>query len=661
MIKKKKISHYRIIEKIGEGGMGVVYKADDTKLKRTVALKFLPIRSDNTVAMNVDFKTKTPLYLEKKEKDRFIREAQAAASLNHPNITTIYEIDEANGMTFIAMEYIEGQTLKEIIEAAPLKLSTALDITAQVATGLQAAHEKGIVHRDIKSANIILSNSGQVKIMDFGLAKLSGATMLTQVGTTMGTISYMSPEQAGGKDVDARSDIWSLGVVLYEMVSGQLPFKGDVEQTKIYSILNETPEPLTSLRAQVPMEIERIVSKMFAKDPGDRYQSASEIPVDLKNVDISSSSISRVSPAAVAGSRPSKIKRMFTWTTFILMAAIIGFFVWQSLLAPSVEPVRRFVINTEQALNLGQRTTVALSPDGANLVYASQVASGSTLFMRPLNALDSTPIQGTEGADSPFFSPDNQWIGFYADGKLKKVSTAGGAPTTLLETNSFFGATWAEDDMIYFSSFSPEGNSMLNKISANGGQPQVLATSKDSLVFCWPQLLNDGKAILFSVIPANSKNPDEGRIDIVEFKTSTQRTVLSGGILGRYSPTGHIVAGWSGGLIAAPFDLGKLEVTGPTVSVQENVYLNDGYVPDYTFSEDGSLVFVEGKKADPMSTQSEVDTTQVDPAQSVVIESDSLQVVKVDVINRINVVLNWFEHVNDLVPSGSKLSAYKFW
>lgn len=264
----KVISHYKILEKLGEGGMGAVYKAEDTKLKRTIALKFLlpqTLGSDE-------------------EKIRFIYEAQAAAALSHPNICTIYEIDESEGRSFIAMECIEGRSLKEKIKSGPLKLDEALDIAIQVAEGLQEAHEKGIVHRDIKPANIMVTTKGQAKIMDFGLAKLGRGTHLTKTGTTLGTIAYMSPEQARGDTVDHRTDIWSLGIVLYEIVAGQLPFKSEYEQAVIYSILNEEPKPLTSFRNEVPLELERIVNKALTKSPDERYQHVDEMLVDLKSL-----------------------------------------------------------------------------------------------------------------------------------------------------------------------------------------------------------------------------------------------------------------------------------------------------------------------------------------------------------------------------------------
>jgi serine/threonine protein kinase len=265
----KTISHYKILEKLGGGGMGVVYKAEDTKLHRTVAVKFLP----------------PELTRDDEAKQRFIQEAQAASSLDHSNICVVHEIDETNdGQIFICMNYYDGETLKKKIEKGPLKLDEAIEIAIQIAQGLLKAHEQKIIHRDIKPANIFITNDGVVKILDFGLAKLSGKTMITKLGSTIGTIAYMSPEQARGEEVNQRTDIWSLGVVLYEMIIGKLPFRGEYEQAILYSIMSEEPSPITSLRTGIPLELERIINKALAKKPSERYQHIDEMLVDIKKI-----------------------------------------------------------------------------------------------------------------------------------------------------------------------------------------------------------------------------------------------------------------------------------------------------------------------------------------------------------------------------------------
>lgn len=284
------ISHYKILEKIGEGGMGVVYKAEDTKLKRIVALKFLP----------------PDLTKDQESKERFFTEAQAAAALNHPNIITVHEIDEFEDRVYIAMEFVEGQNLKEKIASGPLEIDEVIRFARQMAKGLREAHQKAVIHRDIKSANIMISETNHTKIMDFGLARLKNQTGVTKAGSTLGTAAYMSPEQTQGADVDHRTDIWSLGVVLYEIVTGQTPFKGEYEQAVIYSILNEEPEPLSSLRAGIPPELERIINKMLAKSPAERYQTASHLLEDVKA--LKEDSAPEVTPSKIETSPEMSVK-----------------------------------------------------------------------------------------------------------------------------------------------------------------------------------------------------------------------------------------------------------------------------------------------------------------------------------------------------------------
>jgi TolB-like protein/Tfp pilus assembly protein PilF len=294
---------YEIAEELGRGGMGIVYRAVDNKLKRTVALKFLPFE------WTCDLRAK----------ERFVREAQAAAALDHPNICTVHEIDEADGRMFISMAIVEGESLKTRIERGPLKLDEAMDIGLQVAEGLKEAHEKGIIHRDIKSANIMVTDKGQAKIMDFGLARVRGGTLLTREGATMGTVAYMSPEQARGEDVDHRSDIWSLGVVLYEMLSGQLPFKGEHDQTIIHSILKEHPRPISDLRPEIPKPLQELVGKAMEKNLGRRYQSMDELFDDLR--------------ALSKGIEPEGIRilrrrtKLLKWRRTAIYAGFVGMFI----------------------------------------------------------------------------------------------------------------------------------------------------------------------------------------------------------------------------------------------------------------------------------------------------------------------------------------------
>ncbi|MEK9137854.1 MAG: serine/threonine-protein kinase, partial [Bacteroidota bacterium] len=302
------ISHHKILEKLGEGGMGVVYKAQDMNLDRDVAIKFLPRHVTASAA----------------DRERFTIEARAAAALNHPHIATIYSIEEVDGETFFVMEYIDGQELKNRIQSAPLSVDEVVEISRHIVDGLQAAHKKGIVHRDIKSSNVMLTGECSVKIMDFGLAKVRGGSQVTKVGSTVGTVAYMSPEQARGEEVDQRSDLWSFGVVLYEMLSGQMPFATEYEHAIVYSILNETPKPITTLRPDTPEALSRIVHRALTRDLQSRYQSADEILVDLKAVKAS------LSPVASAPMMLRvRIQRPAYWIPIlILLIAIPGLLVW---------------------------------------------------------------------------------------------------------------------------------------------------------------------------------------------------------------------------------------------------------------------------------------------------------------------------------------------
>jgi serine/threonine protein kinase/Tfp pilus assembly protein PilF len=296
---------YKIIEVLGRGGMGIVYKAEDKKLKRNVALKFLP-----------------PELIQNEEaKERFVREAQAAAALSHPNICTIHEIDEEEDSSFISMEYVEGESLREKMEKGPLEIDEALDISMQVAEGLEEAHKKGIIHRDIKGSNIMVTEKGQAKIMDFGLAKVSGATFVTREGTTMGTVAYMSPEQARGEAVDFRTDIWSYGVVLYEMLSGQLPFKGESESSVLYSIEHKESKPLRDIKPGIPAELEQIVGKALRKNPQDRYQHVKDLIDDLYA--ISKGVVPPKIKAAIRRARLSKIKRIYLYSGITVLSVLL--------------------------------------------------------------------------------------------------------------------------------------------------------------------------------------------------------------------------------------------------------------------------------------------------------------------------------------------------
>jgi serine/threonine protein kinase len=413
------ISHYRIVAKLGEGGMGVVYKAEDTKLKRQVALKFLAAH----------------LLSDAEAKERFLREAQAAAALHHPNVCPVYEIDEIDGKTFLAMAFLEGESLEERITEGPLSLEDALAIARQVADGLEAAHEKGIFHRDIKPANIMVDAKGRATIMDFGLARLTEASRLTKVDKAMGTVAYMSPEQAQGMEVDGRTDIWALGCVLYEMVVGVRPFLGEYDQAVLYSILNEEPEPMTGLRTGVPMESESIVGKCLSKSAGDRYQSATELSVDLRRAVGEQLSSSRVARKSTAQALPQTSIRAWPIAVGLaLLAAAIVFWASRPDGGPT-DPWRITRVTTTPELE----RHFSASSSSSLIAYSSLASGNSDIYVKPFRG--GKPLQLTTdlGDDTqPRLSPDGEFVVFHSNqegGRLDSVPVTGGMPQPLARTN----------------------------------------------------------------------------------------------------------------------------------------------------------------------------------------------------------------------------------
>ena len=395
------ISHYKITEKLGEGGMGVVYKAEDTKLDRPVALKFLAphlLRDDEA-------------------RKRFEREAKAAARLDHPNICTVYEIDEAQGRTFIVMAFLEGRPLSDRIKEGPLKLPEALSVALQMADGLEAAHEKGITHRDIKPDNLMLmkGSRGLVKVMDFGLAQLSGGSKFTREGTTLGTMTYMSPEQAGGAETDSRTDIWSLGIVLYEMVAGQPPFRGDYDQVVVYSIVNEDPEPLTAVRTGVPKELERIVNKCLAKEQASRYQGVDELLVDLRE-------LQKVQQAEATRTRPAPVTAPDSHRTLWLLAGaavLVALAVTAAAFLGLFESEKPVAEQPLQAVPLtsypGRESHPTFSPDGARVAFTwnGERQENFDIYVKEVDSDNRQRLTTDPAQDSyPAWSPNGRFIAF---------------------------------------------------------------------------------------------------------------------------------------------------------------------------------------------------------------------------------------------------------
>ena len=636
------ISHYIVTGKLGEGGMGIVYKAEDTELERPVALKFL-----------------APHLLSNEEaKKRFIREAKAAAALDHPNICTLYEIDEANGRTFMAMAYLEGRTLEQQISEGPLRIEDALDIGTQIAKGLQKAHGKGIYHRDIKPTNLILVDEGPkerlVKIMDFGLAHLVDQSKLTLKDTALGTPAYMSPEQAQGVPVDQCTDIWSLGVVLYEMVVAQVPFKGEYQQAVFYTILNEDHEPLTSIRAGVPMDLEFIVSKCLAKDAAQRYQSAKDLIIDLtalreKLVSAKSAIARKASPSPVGtgtlagptqpppepeptvsashpeppgsgaeswpehaqppesqdpapdggpeaqrgGAAPAAAWRRLPWAVAALAIAAAVTLAVIHFALETPPPPRSIVSAIVPPEDVSRIDDLALSPDGEWLVFAGVTAEGATqLYLRRLDSPDVRPLGGTDGATYPFWSPDSRFIGFFADGELKKTGISGGSPFTLADAPAGRGGAWSDDGVIVFA---PGIGDPLHRVSAGGG-PVSMVTELDAErnqgSHRWPWFLPDGRRFLF--FGSQSGTPDgSSEVYVGSLEGTSIKTLMRSQGSAIYS-SGNLLFARQNTLMAQVFDPETATLGGEPRPLREpvsNTFLAKGM---FSVSEDGRLAYPSG-------------------------------------------------------------------
>src|SRR5712692_9871660 len=432
----KRLGPYEILAAIGAGGMGEVYRARDTRLDRIVAIKVLPAH----------------LADEPERRERFEREARTIASLNHPHICTLYDIGQQDGIDYLVMEYLEGETLAQRLLKGPMPLELVLQFAIEISDALDKAHRKGVTHRDLKPGNIMLTKTG-TKLLDFGLAKLrkdaAPATPLsqlptatakdavTQQGTILGTLHYMAPEQLEAKEVDARTDIFAFGAVVYEMATGKKAFEGKSQASVITAIMSSEPSPMTMLRPMVPPAVDRLVKTCLAKDPDERWQTAADVTKNLKWIAETGSQATLV-PAAPAKGILTRGRRalIFSVGALLLVAVVTGVAIWNLRPTPAPPPrtVSRYVITLpsgQQLAGLDNGIAVALSPDGTHLAYIAAQGSTQQLYLRALDSLEAKPISGTDGAFNPFFSPDGQWVGFFAQGKLKKVSIHGGVPVTL--------------------------------------------------------------------------------------------------------------------------------------------------------------------------------------------------------------------------------------
>jgi WD40 repeat protein len=583
-----KLGPYEILAPIGAGGMGEVYRAIDPRIGRDVAIKISAERFS----------------------DRFSREVHAVAALNHPNICTLHDV----GPNYLVMELIEGPTLADRIEQGAIPLDEALAIAAKIADALDAAHEKGIVHRDLKPGNIKIKPDGTVKVLDFGLAKVAEAAAAasspeasptismaaTQAGVILGTAAYMSPEQARGKPVDKRADIWAFGVVLYEMLTGQRLFKGDDLSETLASVIKEQPnlEP-------VPAKVQRLLRSCLEKDPKRRLQAIGDWRLLLEE------------QAPPAKARDAKLP----WIAAGAMtaaAAVLAIALWALWRAekPVDRPLVRLDVDLGPDVSLPapsvSASSVAISPDGTRLVYAS--GTPTRLFTRRLDQPKATEIPGTLGANTPFFSPDGQWIGFRAGSKLNKISVEGGAALPLVDISGFAGASWGEDGSIVVS--EPFGRGLL-RIPAGGGPPQIVAgLGSGEIALSNPQILPGGKAILFAAY--TTSDVDKYTIEVLTLADRHRKIVARGGASPRYLATpgesGHLIYLNKATLFAIPFDSDKLETHGTAVAVLDDV----AYFPATGASQfdlslgpsgHGTLVYRRGSGTSSMMTLQWVDPT----------------------------------------------------
>ncbi|HEU5256273.1 MAG TPA: protein kinase [Vicinamibacterales bacterium] len=554
----QRLGPYELLSAIGAGGMGEVYRARDTRLGRTVAIKVLGAHLSDRPEL----------------RERFEREAHAVANLNHPHISVLYDIGREGDRDYLVIEYLEGETLAARLATGALPQKQALEIAGHIADALDAAHRQGITHRDLKPANIMLTKSG-AKLLDFGVAKLnwapdSGATAVptlceaTGAGTLVGTVHYMAPEQLEGKPVDGRTDIYALGAVIHEMLTGKRAFDGIV--------------PVA------PFAVDRLVKRCLAKDPDDRWQSARDLAAELKwmaegdggNGSTVAEAPSRVRTIAVAAG------------SLAAGAALAAVAAWRLMTGPSIPQATqttRMVITlpvgdtfpTDPILNGGE---LAIAPAGDQIVYAAQHGETTQLFVRAMDSLETRALAGTTGAINPVFSPDGQTIAFFADGKLKKIPTAGGAVTVITNGQGFTAPAW-DGENIFFSD-TPGGP--LLQVAATGGEPRTIREAFGGGVSS-PSFLGPGRAFAYSL----ASGPYGGGRIVVRTPDGTERTLATNATAPQYIQSGHLVYWRAGSLFAAPFDAASLQINGPEVLVVEDVAPGG-----FSVSRTGSLAYVTG-------------------------------------------------------------------
>jgi serine/threonine protein kinase/Tol biopolymer transport system component len=637
-----KLGPYEVVGGIGAGGMGEVYRARDTKLGREVALKVLP----EAFASDAE------------RMARFEREAKVLASLNHPNIASIYGFEESGNVRALVMELVEGQTLAERIvggvgaglkpaptdargvsaseagakstragsrqvgTGAPVTLGVipieeALPIARQICEGLEYAHDRGIVHRDLKPANVKVTPDGMVKILDFGLAKaLEGeavagdpsrsptlSRLATQAGIVLGTAAYMSPEQAKGKSVDRRTDIWAFGCVLYEMLTGKHAFDGETVTDVLAAVVRAEPD-WSLLPANTPRTLRKLLERCLQKDAKQRLQAIGEARIAIEELLAGKAepepSVAPATPSEVpaAGRRRDGI----LWGVAGLLAGVaIAAAIWFSMRKPEMPPapvdLSVEMPATHTLLNDG--TSIAISPDGRQIAFVAGGAGGpEQIWVRQLDDFAARPVPDTEGGKSPLFSPDGQWLGFFVGGKLEKISLAGGVPQVLCTGASGVGSgTWAPDWTIYFSG----GYGGLMSVSGYGGECRRVISPTEStgaVGFSQPWMLPGGQSLLVAV--ATGFGGQQSSVAVLSLKTLKLKTLLQDATNPAYVAPGYLIFGRAGALWAVPFDLGKLELTGPSTPLVNGIADNNGGTfVQFAVSESGMLVYAPGSEARP--------------------------------------------------------------
>ncbi len=577
------LGHYRILEKLGQGGMGVVYRAQDTRLHRDVAIKVLPeafARDPERLA-------------------RFEREAQALAALNHANIAAIYGLEEAGDLRYLVLEYVPGETLR-----GPLPVEETLAVARQIAEAFEAAHEKGIMHRDLKPANVKVTPEGKVKVLDFGLAKALAdepassdpgqsptlSLAATRAGTILGTAAYMSPEQARGKRLDRRTDIWAFGCVLYELLAGRSAFGGEGVPDTLARVMEREPD-WEKLPAATPAKLRELMRRCLQKDRANRLRDIGDARFDLE--------------AAPTGEEPLPHGRGSAWGRSWLawavaaVAAVVA--VWSLLRAPPPAPRRTahlaIPVPREALAPSFLFPSLAFSPDGTRIVYGAARGNTTELYQRALDEREARPIPGTEGGHGPSFSADGQWLAFFAATKLKKVALSGGTPVTLADVPLGRGLTWLPDDTIIFNRAVNEG---LSRVPAAGGMPQSLTKPTAGEGHLWPTALPGGKWVLFSIVRNSAF--ETARVAALSLETGEQRSLLQGGGSACYASSGHLVYATPAGLMAVPFDLERVAVTGPAVPVLEGVLTTSVLASaHFSVSNEGALIYRPGSSARALS------------------------------------------------------------